>query len=101
MGITRRTPTSRRDYRAIWDYVAADNPDAADALLRALDAALAMLSDHPHAGRRRPELRPRLRSFPVGNYVIFYRPLRGGMELVRVLHGARDVRKLFKRRGHT
>ena len=97
MGIVRRTPTSRRDYRAIWDYIAADNEDAADAQLRALDAAVAMLSDHPHAGRRRPELRPRLRSFPVGSYVIFYRPIRGGVEFVRVLHGARDVRAIFRR----
>jgi toxin ParE1/3/4 len=56
-----------------------------------------MLSDHPHAGQRRTELRPCLRSFPVGNYLIFYRPLRGGVELVRVLHGARDVRRSFDR----
>jgi toxin ParE1/3/4 len=97
MGVIRRTATSRKDYAAIWDYVAADNPDAADALLRSFDAALQMLSDHPHAGPRRPELRPRLRSFPVGNYLIIYRPMRGGVELLRVLHGARDVRRVFNR----
>jgi toxin ParE1/3/4 len=95
MGVIRRTATAWKDYAEIWDYVAADNPDAADALLRSLDGALQMLSDHPHAGQRRPELRPRLRSYPVGNYLIFYRPMRGGVELVRVLHGARDVRKIF------
>lgn len=78
MGLVRRTPTSRKDYRAIWDYVAQDNPDAADELLLALDLALRMLSDHPNAGRRRPELRPRLRSFPFGKYLIFYRPMRDG-----------------------
>jgi toxin ParE1/3/4 len=97
MGVIRRTATSWKDYAAIWDYVAADNPDAADALLRSFDAALRMLSDHPHAGQRRTELRPRLRSFPAGNYLIFYRPLRGGVELVRVLHGTRDVRSIFDR----
>jgi toxin ParE1/3/4 len=97
MGLVRKTPTSRKDYRAIWDYIAADNPDAADALLRDLDAALETLSNFPHAGRRRHELRPRLRSYPVGNYLVFYRPLRNGIELVRVLHGARDVRRIFKR----
>ena len=97
MGLIRRTPTSRKDYRTIWDYMADDNPGAAGALLRDLDRTLAMLSDHPHAGQRRPELRPRLRSFPVGNYLIFYRPIRGGIELVRVLQGARDIRRVFKR----
>ena len=97
MGLIRRTPTSRKDYRAIWGYIAKDNPGAADALLRQLDSTLQMLSDHPHAGQRRPELRPRLRSLPVGNYLIFYRPMRNGIELVRVLHGARNLRKEFKR----
>ena len=99
MGLIRRTPASREDYRAIWDYIAGHNADAADGVLRDLDAALQVVSDFPRAGRRREELRPRLRSFPVGSYVIFYRPVRGGIELIRVLHGARDVRREFKRRG--
>jgi len=99
VGLVRRTASSRTDYRAIWDYVAQDNPDAADRLLRTFDAKVNFLSDFPHAGRRRPELRPRLRSFSVGKYIIFYRPIRGGMELIRVLHGARDVRRAFRRNG--
>jgi len=98
VGLVRRTPSSKADYRAIWEYVAADNPDAADRMLRTLDAKVQLLSDFPHAGRRRPELRPRLRSFAVGSYIIFYRPIRGGMELIRVLHGARDVRRIFRRK---
>ena len=91
MGVVRRTPTSRKDYRAIWDYISQDNEDAADGMLRALDSTVRLLSDHPHAGRRRSELRPRLRSFPVGAYLVFYRPIRGGIELVRVIHGAREL----------
>ena len=98
MGLVRRTVSSLTDYRAIWDYVAEDNPDAADRLLRTLDAKVSFLSDFPHAGRWRPELRPRLRSFPVGNTSSFYGPLRGGIELIRVLHGARDVRRIFRGR---
>ena len=98
MGVIRRTPSSRQDYSEIWDYVAQDNPDAADALLRTLDSKPQLLSDFPHAGRDRSEVRPRLRSFPVGNYVIYYRPMRGGIEVVRVVHGARDLRKILKRR---
>jgi toxin ParE1/3/4 len=38
-----------------------------------------------------------LRSFPIGNYLAFYRDIAGGIELVRVLHGARKLtRKLFR-----
>lgn len=42
-------------------------------------------------GRLRGELATGLRSFPVGRYVIFYRALSNGIEIVRVLHGARDL----------
>ncbi|HWE92814.1 MAG TPA: type II toxin-antitoxin system RelE/ParE family toxin [Tepidisphaeraceae bacterium] len=98
MGIIRRTPSSHRDYADIWDYIAPHNPAAADELLRTFDAKLRFLSDFPRAGQARPELRPRLRSFPVGNYLLLYRPLRGGVELLRVVHGARDLRRVFKRK---
>ena len=46
-------------------------------------------------GRARPELAADLRSFPVGNYIIFYRPIEDGVEIVRVLSGARDIDALF------
>jgi toxin ParE1/3/4 len=49
------------------------------------------LRDNPLAGRARPELAENVRSFPVGNYVIFYRPLQDGIEIVRVLSGYRDL----------
>lgn len=50
----------------------------------------------PHLGRQREELSPRLRSFPVANDVIFYRPLDNGVKIARVLHGARDFPPLFE-----
>jgi plasmid stabilization system protein ParE len=55
MGVIRRTPTSRRDYREIWEYVAARNLDAADSLVRMFEAALELLSNHPQAGPQRPD----------------------------------------------
>jgi toxin ParE1/3/4 len=50
----------------------------------------------PELGRLREELSPRLRSFPVGRYVIFYRPMENRIEIARVLHGARDLPPLFE-----
>ena len=44
-------------------------------------------------GPRRPELGTELRSFAVARYVIYYRPIEGGIEVIRVLHSARDVRR--------
>ena len=50
-----------------------------------------MLVQSPLAGRERPELRNDLRSFPIGNYIIFYRPLPDGVQVVRVMNGRQDI----------
>jgi len=50
-----------------------------------------MLAANPLAGRTRDDLAPKIRSFPVGNYIIFYLPLSDGVEVVRVLHGRQDI----------
>ena len=50
----------------------------------------------PEIGRPREDLAARLRSFPVGSYIIFYRPMEYGVEIARVLHGARDLPPLFE-----
>jgi toxin ParE1/3/4 len=50
-------------------------------------------------GRAREELASELRSFPVRRYVVFYRPLVDGIEVVRVLHGARDVTEIAEEGG--
>ena len=64
---------------------------AADRLVIHLDATLNIIATSPHMGRKVEELAPNLRSFPVGNYLIFYRPMADGIELIRILHGARDI----------
>jgi len=90
----RRSRASREDVSGIWGYIADDDIDADEALIGTLDAKLRLLADNPMLGRARPEIAPDLRSFAVGNYVIFYEPKPDGILLVRVLHGARDARRL-------
>jgi toxin ParE1/3/4 len=46
-------------------------------------------------GQQRPELAANLRSYSVGNYVIFYRPVQKGIEIARVIHAARDIGAQF------
>jgi toxin ParE1/3/4 len=46
---------------------------------------------YPASGRLRDELRPGVRSFPVGSYVVFYRAVAGTIEVLRVLHESRDI----------
>lgn len=87
----KRKPAAKADLLDIWEYVAADDIEQADRLLDAIEIQCQKLSRFPRLGRARDELLPSLRSFPVGNYVVFYRPSKDGIEIIRVLHGRRDV----------
>lgn len=86
-----RNRLSVSDYEEIWHYVAKDNPRAADRLIQKFEHQLEMLSKMPDMGKGEEDLFPRLRSFPVGSYLLYYLPIEGGIRLVRVLHGARDI----------
>ena len=92
----RVSDVASADLEEIWLFIAQDDPDAADRFLRNLVSRFPTLASMPDMGRLREELAARVRSFPVGNYVIFYRPMGGGIEIVRVLHGARDFPPLFE-----
>jgi toxin ParE1/3/4 len=83
-----RSPLAAKDLFEIWSYVAEKDETAADGLLDDLARVSRTLAENPGAGRTREELFPGLRSFPVGNYLVFYRALEDGIEVVRVIHGA-------------
>lgn len=97
MGQIIRSPEARDDLAEIWLYIAIaqDNQAAADQVLESINQKLILLSDSPLLGRERQDLAVGLRSFPAGSYVIFYRPIDGGIDVVRVLHGARNVEELL------
>lgn len=90
-GQVRRSTAADNDLTDIWVSIAKDNPTAADATLAALLAAEEVLAEVPQMGRSRPELPGQVRSWSVSPYVIFYRPMPGGVFVVRILHGARDL----------
>jgi toxin ParE1/3/4 len=89
------TESARADLREIRDYIANDNPAAARRFVERLRTQARKLAATPGIGRRREDLRPNLFSFAVGRHILFYRPQPGGIVLVRVLHGARDLPALF------
>jgi len=98
MATVKRTVESRRDYLQIFVFVGEQNIDAAQRLVEMFDRNLEMLSDMPGLGPRRPELGKGVRSFPVGKYILLYRAIDDGIELLRGLHGARDLRRVFRKR---
>lgn len=98
MGRVVHTRRSRSELVEILLYIRRDNHSAAKALLRRINQTLELLGDFPKLGTSRPEFGRSIRSLPVGNYLLFYRPVKDGIQLVRVLHGSRDLRRAFKRR---
>jgi toxin ParE1/3/4 len=84
------------DLADIWAFIAEDSVRHADRFAVLIDGHCQALARRPNLGRSRPELAPELRSFPVGQYVIFYVPLPQGVEIVRVLHGARDIESILQ-----
>jgi toxin ParE1/3/4 len=90
-----RRPQASEDIAGIWDHIADDNLAAADRWLDRLDKQLRLLATQPLIGRARDELAEGIRSFPMDRYVVFYMPIDDGIDVVRVLHSARDIDALF------
>jgi toxin ParE1/3/4 len=87
----RTSKQAKADLVEIWQYIAADNPLAADKLLRGIGAAFAQAADYPDIGRRLPEIGPHVHAIVFRRYMIIYtvdEPAQT-VELTRVFHGAR------------
>ncbi len=95
-------PLERSDYIAAdtneqADFIAQDNVDAAIRYLRAADAAMRSLGAKPERGTlyrtQNPKLKGLRRLAVPGfkNYLIFYYNRPNKVEIVRVLHAARDL----------
>ena len=92
MNTFRISPRAERDLNAIWDFIAESNPIAATRFLNRIEERCQLLADNPMLGPLRPEFGRDIRSYPWGNYLILYGPTAGGVEIVRVVHGARNLR---------
>jgi toxin ParE1/3/4 len=87
---------AKKDLDDIWLEIAQDKIDAADRFIDFVTDKFPLLASFPKMGRARDDLEPGLRSFPVKNYLILYRLVKTRIEIVRVVHGARDLKALFK-----
>lgn len=94
----RLAPEATADLDDIWYYVARESgsADTADRLIDPIADRFVLLASYPQLGRRRDhDLRPGLRSFPVGQYIIIYRIEGGDVLILHVTHGHRDIGALF------
>lgn len=94
--ICRFTAPASRDIESIMDYVAENSSfDAAERLLDKIEDKCKRLIGFPNMGQKRDELSLNVRSFPVDSYLIFYRMIADGVEILRVVSGYRDLKNLF------
>ena len=92
----RVAPGARLDLAEPWHYVASDRSvETADRLIDSITARFFLLGNHPQAGSRRDELRPGLRSFPIGAYVVLYRIEGSDVLIQHVTRGSRDLESLL------
>ena len=96
MAIVVKRPLAELDLLDIWDYIADDSFERADEFLDRIESKLQALARTPGMGKRRKELLPGLQSFPIGNYVVFYRASEDGIDVIRVLRGSRDIEEIFR-----
>ncbi|MBI2893166.1 MAG: type II toxin-antitoxin system RelE/ParE family toxin [Deltaproteobacteria bacterium] len=91
------TPAARDDLLEIRDFIAGDDPIAARRVLAKLQAAPRRLAEVPNMGHLRLDLGPEpLRFWQVYSFLIVYRPDARPLEVLRVLHASRDVRRLLE-----
>lgn len=93
------TALAREDLSEIVEFIRADSPAAARRVLAELRDAIERLGRFPEIGHLRRDLASEpLRFWPVYSYLIVYRPDARPIEVVRVIHGARDVARLLLER---
>lgn len=96
------TPAADRDVEEIATFIGQDNFGAAERFVSAATAAFHSLLELPNIGSRVSADDPRLaglrrRRVPrFANYLIFYRVTEEAIQIIRVLHGARDIERLLE-----
>lgn len=95
MATLMKSPQADQDLLEIWLYIAEDSLENADRFLDKIENTAQRLAEFKDIGRERPELANKLFCFPLDRYVLYYRKMDAGIELVRVLHSSRDIIQIF------
>lgn len=93
----RWTPAAETDLEDIAFYVGIENarPQTAARLIDRIVAKCEQYASHPVMGTARPDLGEEIRLFSHSRYVIIYRADDAGLEVLRVVDGARDYPSSF------
>lgn len=91
------SPEAIEDLEEIWLYIAQDSPARADGFLDQLYSLCAeKLAAFPEIGTGRDYLDKGVLAFPYKRYMIYYRYDTSLVEIIRILHGSRDLPTIFQ-----
>lgn len=89
---------AKSDLVGIYEYIRRDNPAAAQRVMKSFRETFRKLAANPHIGHLRDDLLSEpVRIWSAYSYLIIYRADPKPIEILRVLHGARDVPSAFER----
>ena len=95
----RFTPQALDDLFRIWIYIDQDNREAANRVEDAVFRACELIAKSPLAGQVREDLTALPLRFwvvqPYSSYLIVYEPTIHPIQIIRILHGARDVSSIL------
>jgi toxin ParE1/3/4 len=95
MATARYTALAEDDLNQITTFIANENPGAALRWLADTQAICELLASQPGLGENIQTKRlGAVRRHVVGAYLIYFRPISDGVEILNVIHGARDQNKL-------
>ncbi|WP_085124204.1 type II toxin-antitoxin system RelE/ParE family toxin [Tistlia consotensis] len=86
-----RTRQCDEDLLAIWLHIARDDIAAADRMIERIERRWRQLAEQPLSGTPRDDVAAGLRHLVVGSYLVLYRASGNVVQVVRVLHGRRDL----------
>ncbi|MGH9841251.1 MAG: type II toxin-antitoxin system RelE/ParE family toxin [Blastocatellia bacterium] len=90
------SPQARLDLIELWQFIAEEDVDAADRVIKEIHEAFLKVAEMPGIGHLREDLVDEpLRFWPVYSYLIIYLAEVDPLEIVRVLHSRRDIRALL------
>ena len=99
MSLVLKRPAAKQDLIEQADFIAQENLQAAYDFLVAAEETFTQLSRFPQMGKKRlkTKLFANVRQFPIKGFeqhLVFYRPIEEGIEILRVLHSARDIEQI-------
>jgi toxin ParE1/3/4 len=89
------SPSAAQDLVELSEFIARDKPVAAYDWVDQIESTCQVLAKNPNIGQARQSHGfGACRSFTLGNYVIFFRGVEDGIEVIRIVRGERDLDRI-------